>query len=228
MKTSTGRGWSSWGRRRRSGRSPPLGLLLRFWKTTSRVGSLSVRPSSLILFLAFHAYFVASTPSNPSSPSSPGVMSGTQLLYAHLPFWLQIHLETPVAEEGGPAEFTFYEKLRDLRWVLKSLHSVGWAFERLSRPAPWLTREIEVIERREAEYWRRVAPGFASLGGEGTPGGGSGASTASPYVEGGEMSEADIEAMLTSMTAGLYEPSATGDGDEEPNPVLSMFAGVLS
>ncbi|KAM0746381.1 hypothetical protein T439DRAFT_329825 [Meredithblackwellia eburnea MCA 4105] len=184
---------------------------------------------------------------NITSGISYGILTGAQILFSRLPFWLQIVIDTPVTEEGGPVGFTFEDKLDDLRWVLKSLHSIGWSFEKLSRPAPWIEGEIRTLEQR----WRMFqmfAPGNdlsvgpSSYGGSTvtTPGavassGGSNSTGSAGSPDG--ISDEEINSILASMTEGLEDiPSELLVAKKEPggheipesdNPVLDMLAGML-
>ncbi|KAL8286899.1 hypothetical protein RQP46_003905 [Phenoliferia psychrophenolica] len=81
-----------------------------------------------------------------------------QMLFATLPAWLSGIVDTPTVEEGGPPSFTFDAKLQDLRWAQQSLYSIGWARERLSRPASWVEDEIRKLEARRSAFWTGYTP----------------------------------------------------------------------
>ncbi|KAL8277958.1 hypothetical protein RQP46_009590 [Phenoliferia psychrophenolica] len=130
---------------------------------------------------------VAMLKANLISGISLGVMPGAQHLFARLPNWIQIILDTPPTEEGGPPGFQYSEKLNDLRWVVKSLYSIGWSFERLSRPAPYIEREIQVLAERARLY-------HSVLGTKIDP------EWALPLDD---LEEVDIEALLASLTEGI-------------------------
>ncbi|KAL8277957.1 hypothetical protein RQP46_009589 [Phenoliferia psychrophenolica] len=141
-------------------------------------------------------------------------MTGAQHLFARLPFWVQILLDTPTTDEGGPLGFTYTDKLNDLRTVVKALHSIGWSFERLARPAPFLAREIQVLADRARLYHSvmgtRIDPEWA--------------------LPPDNVEEVDIEALLASLTEGIYEhggrptPPAV---EVDDHPVVAMFSGFF-
>lgn len=75
----------------------------------------------------------------------------------NMPKWAKYILEVSTAEEGGPySDFSFEAKLDDLQCIFQALTSIGWAFERLARPALWIQDEIQALELRQALYKQRM------------------------------------------------------------------------
>ncbi|KAK4705847.1 hypothetical protein P7C70_g343, partial [Phenoliferia sp. Uapishka_3] len=101
---------------------------------------------------------------------------GTSMIFNHVSMWQHLLINTPVTEEGGPEGWDYSTKVAELRWcakvlsteqrvddlinlmerLLRGLNSVGWAYERLSRPATRVQEAILDLERRQAAYWLAI------------------------------------------------------------------------
>ncbi|KAM0746608.1 hypothetical protein T439DRAFT_329714 [Meredithblackwellia eburnea MCA 4105] len=123
---------------------------------------------------------------------------GTMMLFSNVSMsWQNLLINTPTSEEGGPPGFDFTTKLAELRWLLRGLNSVGWAYEKLSRPASRVQTEIQQLENKRAAHWSNdPSPHFTFT------------SIAEPAaeLELPMFSEEDLQALLALPTDNQYLP----------------------
>lgn len=84
---------------------------------------------------------------------------GTRMLFARLPFWISLLVDQPTTETGGPPDFTFAQKLDELKWVLKSTAAHGWASTELSAHLPRIRGYIAATEEQQSLYWKSIIDG---------------------------------------------------------------------
>ncbi|GAA6039094.1 hypothetical protein JCM8097_005319 [Rhodosporidiobolus ruineniae] len=88
-----------------------------------------------------------------------------EILFTRMHVWVNALLTAPVAEAGGLPGFTFDAKISDLRWILRSLRSVGWSSEVLASSHDWVAAELVKVERAQDDYQRALplAPYLSTL-----------------------------------------------------------------
>lgn len=115
--------------------------------------------------------------------------------------------------------------------ILQALVSIGWAFERLARPVPWIRQEIQALELRQALYhqqnYSNPADAFAYLNSSNDYGLNSSSD--------GQLSSEDINRLLNEMGAeedegnfGDFGTSPMGAGTRVPFDQLRGVKGPES
>ncbi|GAA5994403.1 uncharacterized protein JCM10292_002041 [Rhodotorula paludigena] len=89
---------------------------------------------------------------------------GMLILFSRLPHWSPIIVRQATAEEGGPPNFTFADKLQDLQTLARALRSVGWASSELARPLDWINTEIASLEARRGMMLRSLSRPIGGAG----------------------------------------------------------------
>ncbi|GAA5865428.1 hypothetical protein JCM3774_005633 [Rhodotorula dairenensis] len=76
-----------------------------------------------------------------------------QVMFSRTRLWAGTIVRAPVSEEGGLPNFSFEEKLDDLRWIARALRSIGWSSAKHGEALPWVEHEIELLEARRTWYY---------------------------------------------------------------------------
>ncbi|KAI5477342.1 Zn(2)-C7 fungal-type transcription factor [Pseudohyphozyma bogoriensis] len=76
----------------------------------------------------------------------------SRIVFRSVKQWLPTFLDTPAAEEGGPADFDFATKVEELGWLHKSICSIGWNYPSLAQSEEWIRAELEKLKTREMAY----------------------------------------------------------------------------